>query len=399
MVNRNRRKLLGMASVLALLASGISAQAEETIKIGGMVSITGGGASIGAVATLSWNLAVEDINANGGIMGKQVEIVIADTQTDPTHAVSEARRLVENEKIMAMVGPVTSQEVIPVTAITTAAKIAQITTAASASLTPEAAPYHFSNSPTGLNQMIPNINYAVDVLGAKKIGLISDNGGMSKAAVNEIIEYMKEKGVEPVEVQEFAFKAEDMTPQLFSLRNSGAEVVLLINSIGDDARKFLQNRDEIGWMVPVLGSLTTTNYAVGNAKALGEEVFEGVLSVQFMGMTYCEGDEIGASAFAKFDARATAAIADIDKLGGSSALAPYYVEPLILKAAIEGAESLEGDKIAAWIEANSDKIDNMLGTFGASAQSHFLPSADGLVVTKNAFNPREDGLVERVQCN
>ncbi|MCL4186243.1 MAG: ABC transporter substrate-binding protein [Rhodobacteraceae bacterium] len=395
-----RRALtLGAATGLALAVAVPGGWAQEAIRMGGMVSVTGGGAAIGTTARMGWELAIKEINAAGGIMGRPVEFVLADTQTDPTHAVSEARRLIENEGVQAMVGPVTSQEVIPVTAVTTEKGIAQVTTAASTTITPEVAPYHFSNSPTGLNQMIANIDYAIDVMGAQKIALITDNGGMSKAAASEIVEYMTGRGHAPVIVQEFAFRAEDMTPQLFSMREAGADAVLIIGSLVDDVRTFLRNRDEIGWGVPVLGSLTLTNYAVGVARDLGPEVFEGVLSVQFRGMTYCPGEPEGTSMFAQFAARARAEYPDIDRVGGPSAISPYYIEPLILKAAIEGAGSLEGAAVAAWIVANAGSIENMLGTFAASDTSHFLPSSDAMAVVKNAYAPRADGLVERVVCD
>jgi ABC-type branched-subunit amino acid transport system substrate-binding protein len=251
------------AATLAILSCG--AHAQETIKIGGIMSLTGGGASIGKVAETGWKLAVEEINAAGGILGKKVELVLADTTTDPTHAVSEARRLIENEKIDVLVGPATSQETIPIVAVTNEKKIAQVSTAASTQLTPEFAPYHFSDSVTGLNQMKANIDYALDVLKLTKLALISDNGGMSKAAVADILDYLKSRNVEPVAVQEFAFRTEDMTPQLFSMRSAGAEAILLINSIGDDSRKLLENRADIGWDAPVLANQTMTNYAVSNA--------------------------------------------------------------------------------------------------------------------------------------
>lgn len=387
------------AALLALSAGGAVAQEAGPFQMGALVSITGGGAAIGTAATMGWELAVQELNAAGGIMGRQVELTIADTETDPTHAVSEARRLIDNVGIEGMVGPVTSQETVPVTTVTTEAALAQITTAASPTLTPELAPYHFSNSPTGLNQMIANITYAVEVLGAQNIALISDNGGMSQAAAVEIGAYMAEIGHPLVEVQEFAFRAEDMTPQIFAMRQSGAEAVLLINSLVDDTRRFLQNREEIGWDVPVLGSLTLTNYAVGIANDLGEEVFDNVVSVQFSGMTYCDGDPIGESAFAQFAARATEAYPDIATVGGPSGIAPYYVQPHILAQAIEGAGTTDGAAVAAWIETNAAEIENMLGTFGASPTNHFLPSADAMVVVQRPYAQREDGLVERAQCD
>ncbi len=387
-----------LASV-AIAALGVaSASAQEKIKMGGIMSMTGGGASIGVVANEAWKLAISEINAAGGILGKEVEFVLGDTATDPTHGVSEARRLIENEGVELLVGPATSQETIPISAVSTEKKIAQVSTAASTELTPQFAPYHFSTSVTGLYQMMPNVDYAVDVLKINKIGLISDNGGMSKAAVAEIVDYMKEKGVEPVIVQEFPFRAEDMTPQLFSMRSAGAEAILLINSIGDDSRKLLENRADIGWEVPVLASQTTSNYAVGNAKIIGEDAFEGVYSTQFAGMTYCSDDAVGASDFAKFVKRAEANVADIERMGGAPSLNPYYIQPLILAAAVNGAGTTDGETVAKWIEEHADQIKVQIGAVSASDGNHFLPAPESIKVVKNPHILREDGLVERADC-
>ncbi|GAB5505889.1 MAG: ABC transporter substrate-binding protein [Rhizobiaceae bacterium] len=395
----SRRAAIALAAVAAVGLSAGAGFAQETFKMGGLTSVTGGGASVGVSSTEAWKLAAEDINANGGILGKQVELIIADSMTDPTHGVSEARRLIENEGIEAMVGPVTSQETIPVVAVTTEAGMMQITTAASSTLTPEVGPYHFSTSVTAVNQMIPNVDYAVDVLGAKNIAIISDNGGMSKAGVSEIIGYLKdEKGLEPVAVQEFAFRTEDMTPQLFSLRSAGADAVLFLASLGDDARKLLENRLDIGWDAPVLANQTMTNYAVGNAQIAGEEAFEGVYSTQFVGMTYCEGDPVGESPFAKFVTSARERVPNVDKLGGAASLTPFYIEPMILAAAINGAGTAEGAAVAKWLEENSDQVEPIIGPISVSGTNHFMPAPEAIKVVKQPHMVREDGLTERADC-
>ena len=110
----SRRSAIALATAAALGLGAGAAHTQEVFKMGGLTSVTGGGASVGVSSTEAWKLAVEDINANGGILGKNVELIIADSMTDPTHGVSEARRLIENEGIGAMVGPVTSQETIQI---------------------------------------------------------------------------------------------------------------------------------------------------------------------------------------------------------------------------------------------------------------------------------------------
>ncbi|MDI6028551.1 ABC transporter substrate-binding protein [Corticibacterium sp. UT-5YL-CI-8] len=394
----SRLAMMALTSAATFAVAVPGAHAEDTIKMGGIVSLTGGGASIGAVAEQAWRMAVDEINESGGILGKKVELVLADTATDPTHAVSELRRLIENEKIQLLVGPATSQETIPLVAVTNEKKVAQVSTAASTQLTPEFAPYHFSDSVTGLNQMRPNVDYAIDVLKLSKMALISDNGGMSKAAVSEILAYMKSRNVEPVIVQEFPFRAEDMTPQLFSMRSAGAEAILLINSIGDDSRKLLENRADIGWEVPVLSGQTMSNYAVGNAKTIGEDAFEGVYSTQFVGMTYCPGDPVGESEFAKFAARAVERVKDLERMGGAPSLNPYYIQPFILAAAANGAGTTESEALSKWLQQNADKVKVQIGELQASDKSHFLPAPSSIKVVKNPYALREDGLVERADC-
>jgi len=389
---------LGLVAATALAAGSATAQ-DDTFKLGGIMSMTGGGASIGRAASIAWELAVDEINANGGILGKQIEFTLADTMTDPTHGVSETRRLIENEGAMAIVGPATSQETIPIVAVTGAAGVMQVSTAASTQLTPELGPLHFSDSVTGANQMIPNIDFAIDVLGTDKIAIISDNGGMSKAGVADIVAYMESRGVEPIAIQEFAFRTEDMTPQLFSLRGSGAEAVLLINSIGDDSRKMLENRLDIGWDVPVLANQTMTNYAVSNVEILGEEAFENVYSTQFVGMTYCPGDEIGTSSFAQFATSAAEKVDNLDQLGGASALTPYYIQPFIIAAAINGAGTADGVEVAKWLEANSDSVEMIIGPISASNTNHFLPAPSAIKVVTQPYSVREDGLVQRANCD
>jgi ABC-type branched-subunit amino acid transport system substrate-binding protein len=399
MTTRKTHRVFGATAIsaLALVAATGGAFAQDTFRIGGINSYSGGGASLGTSFEIGWQMALDAVNAEGGILGRQAVIVSADTQSDPTHGVSEIRRLIDGEKVEAILGSVVSQETIPMVPLTTEAGLLQISASASTTLTPEYGPYHFSTSPTGLDQMKANVDFAVDNLGLTKLALISDNGGMSKAAVVEIIAYMEERGVAPVIVQEFPYKAEDMTPQLFSMRGADAEAVLIINSLGDDSRKFLENRLDIGWMVPVLGSMTMTNYAVGNAALLGEEAFEGVYSTVYVGMTYCPGDELWTTPFSAMAKLAQETVPDLERMGGASALVSPYTMAQILALAINGAGTADGATVAKWLEAQPS-IDTVAGPFAATADKHFFPTADSLRTIINPHLVREDGLTMRATC-
>src|SRR4051794_22371483 len=97
---------------IAIVAAGVlvTAQAQRApIKMGAMIPLTGGGATVGESAQIAVELAVRNINAAGGIAGRPIQLVIADYQTDATAGVSEIKRLVYQEKVELMVGPTYSQ--------------------------------------------------------------------------------------------------------------------------------------------------------------------------------------------------------------------------------------------------------------------------------------------------
>src|SRR5690606_4706922 len=131
--------LAGAAAVA--LTTGAAAQ---DFKLGSITSITGKFAIIGTAQDIAVKLALKEINDAGGIMGRKVVLVTGDTQTDPTIASAEAKRLAFQEKVSAVIGPLVTQEIMPTLPIFTEAKIPQISTTGSSAVTPQVGPYHFS---------------------------------------------------------------------------------------------------------------------------------------------------------------------------------------------------------------------------------------------------------------
>src|SRR5258708_4323453 len=106
---RRRRAGIGLGlcalAALALAAPGARAQSGQAIKVGELLSLTGGGAFQSASAKVGAEMARQEINKSGGLLGRQISFAPADDATDPTQALSEAIRLVQGEKIDFMLGP------------------------------------------------------------------------------------------------------------------------------------------------------------------------------------------------------------------------------------------------------------------------------------------------------
>lgn len=123
------------ASICLFLLMGIviitaSAKSPDKIKIGHLVALTGPSAVFGQSEETGLQIAVEEINKKGGLLGRQIEIVALDTRSDPAEAVNAARRLISQEKVFAIIGVAQSGVANAVAPIITREKIPTIATAA-----------------------------------------------------------------------------------------------------------------------------------------------------------------------------------------------------------------------------------------------------------------------------
>jgi ABC-type branched-subunit amino acid transport system substrate-binding protein len=110
-VSLTRRRLLqGAAAGAAALGLGVplSGRAADPIKVGVLQPLSGGLENLGQQGVQGTQLAVEEVNASGGLLGRQIELVIADDRTDPKTAVERCRELIQRDQVIAIFGPVTS---------------------------------------------------------------------------------------------------------------------------------------------------------------------------------------------------------------------------------------------------------------------------------------------------
>ena len=110
MIDISRRQFVGaVGATAAVSAFGMPAiAADKTIKIGAVQPFSGGLELFGNQAKMGLDLAVSEINAGGGILGHQVEILYEDNKTDPKTSVERAKKLIERDEVLAISGPITS---------------------------------------------------------------------------------------------------------------------------------------------------------------------------------------------------------------------------------------------------------------------------------------------------
>jgi branched-chain amino acid transport system substrate-binding protein len=172
------RKVLaiGLTGMMALGLAGCGEKAPDTIKLGLIVPKTGQVAQYGIAVENAATLAVEEVNAAGGINGKQVELISYDNKADATESINVFNRLVDNDKIVALVGPVISSTSLAVAPLAEEKKIPMISpTATNLAVTPDYS-YVFRACYTDPYQGGTVAKFASENLGAKTAAVLYNAG-------------------------------------------------------------------------------------------------------------------------------------------------------------------------------------------------------------------------------
>jgi branched-chain amino acid transport system substrate-binding protein len=396
--SRLAASLLAFAGAAFLAAGSARAQAQP-MKVGEFLDITGGGASAAEAARLGIEIAVQEINQTGGIGGRKIDLLTSDTQTDPTVGVGEIKRLVLQEHVELIFGPLISQVLLAAAPVMNEAKVPAVGSTGSDQITIERAPYYFSILINADSQAKAMIAQAATALHAKSGAIISDSGAQSKSFVESMKREMEARGIKLTGTQEYQYRATDMTPQLLNLKRGNPDTLFLFASSGEDAGNVLKSLDDLGWKVKVTGNYTVATFADAAIRIAGKESFKAfdVTGMAYKAFTYCKADDLP-KPFLDFVAKAKAAKpAEAARLSLPFAATMYDAVGLF-KDAVEGAGGkTDGPAISAWIEENAKRHKGILGPLDASKTSHFLIGPD-LLTAVYPDRLLDAGLQQRYGC-
>jgi branched-chain amino acid transport system substrate-binding protein len=264
-----RQALASGAAVLATTIAKPAIAAKDPIPVGYLPALTGPSSSTGIGINRGIQLAVQEINAAGGIDGRQLELITRDTQSDPTKAVNGAAELTRGQKVSCVFGPVNSGESLAVVPLLARANTPQIHPCWVDTLTdPQKYPMCFRNAPT--NQQIGGAanRYVTEVLKKKKVAVVSDTTGYGTASVNAYVPMLKERGAEVVYQGNIDAANPDLKPELLRMQNAGAEAIMPWSVNAGFLSRIINTRGQMGWDVPIVGQTTLGS---GQTQALLEK--------------------------------------------------------------------------------------------------------------------------------
>ena len=255
MKKRFTLKLLAASAALALCGA---AAAQSSIKIANIVELSGGGATAGTNFKNGVELAVKEINAAGGILGKKIESVSNDTQSNPGVAKGLTQKAVDNE-VFAIFGPVFSGSIMVSMAESRRAEMPNWTGGEAAAITQQGNPFVFRTSFTQETAMPKVAKYIVTK--SKNLAIMYVNNDFGKGGLDSIKKALNgsptkiaaEISTEPGQV--------DWSAAVLRAKNSGADAVFVYTNEEESARALRELRKQ-GWDKPIIGETTLTGQKV-----------------------------------------------------------------------------------------------------------------------------------------
>ena len=261
------------ASVLA--AASLSALAADPIKIGVSGPYTGGSSSMGVSMRDGVRLAAQEINKNGGVLGRQIQLIERDDEAKNERGVQIAQELINREKVVATVGFINTGVALAAQRFYQDAKIPVMNNVATGSVITQQFKdqpdnYVFRNAAHDSIQAPMIVEEAVTKRGFKKVAILADSTNYGQLGRQDLEKALELKGIKPVAVEKFNIKDVDMTAQLLKAKEAGAEAILTYG-IGPELAQIANGMTKLGWKVPMIGSwtLSMANY-IDNAGPGGE---------------------------------------------------------------------------------------------------------------------------------
>lgn len=267
--------LLGTAVVSAMMmVASCSGKKNDTIKIGGIAPLSGGVAVYGTECKNGIDLAIEEINAAGGINGQKIEFICEDDEGDSAKSVNAYKKLVTKDRVKVIIGSLPSGCTMAITNLAQAQKVVQIAPAATAVAITDAGNYVFRACYTDPFQGKIGGKFAYENLGTKKAAILYDIGNDYSVGLtdNFTAEYTS-MGGSIVSKESYSTGDKDFNAQLTKIKAANPEVIYLPDYYGTVALIAKQLRAQ-GINVPIVGA----DGWDGLTDNAGDEVLNGYYS-------------------------------------------------------------------------------------------------------------------------
>ena len=254
-----QRHFIRAAVACAALALSTGAFAQA-IKIASLQELSGTGATVGTNFKNGMDLAIKEINAAGGILGRKIEVSHADTQSNPGVAKGLATKAVDDD-VFAVIGPTFSGSIMVSMAETKRAEIPNFTGGEAAAITQQGNPYVFRTSFGQATSMPKVARYMAQNLKAKTVAVIFVNNDFGKGGRDSVTKALDALGAKVVADISTDAGQVDFSSPVLKAKQSNADVIFVYTNEEESARALRELRKQ-GVTKPIVGETTLTSQKV-----------------------------------------------------------------------------------------------------------------------------------------
>ena len=256
------KKLLLTTALTTAIAAAVAAPAfaQQTIKLANIVELSGPGTTSGTNFRDGVLLAIKEINAAGGILGKKIEATTSDTQSNPGVAKGLTQKAIDQD-VFAVFGPVFSGSIMVSMAETRRAEIPNFTGGEAAAITLQGNPYVFRTSFTQATAMPKVARYITDQAKVKTLALIYVNNDFGKGGREMLMKALDKSPTKIVADVSTDSGQVDFSAAVLKAKQSNADAVFAYTNEEESARLLRELRKQ-GWNKPVIGETVLTSQKV-----------------------------------------------------------------------------------------------------------------------------------------
>jgi branched-chain amino acid transport system substrate-binding protein len=240
---------LALGAALALPAA-----AQEPIKIGLVTALSGQSARAGEAITRGLTVAIDELNARGGVLGRKFELVRRDDEATPAKGVIAARELIFKEKVAVLFGGLDTPVSMAIVPIANAEKVPLMGPwAAGTAITRNGANPNFVFRVSAVDEIVDKamLQYAQKTFKAKNPGMILVNNPWGESNEKGLSAALAAKNMKAAGIEKFEGNDVDVVPQLTRLKSAGADTLFLVGNVGPSSQ-VVKSLDRMGWKVPVV---------------------------------------------------------------------------------------------------------------------------------------------------
>ena len=374
------RKLFSLLALGVALVSPAFAADTAALKIGAIFAITGPAANLGLPESRTLQMLVDDANASGGIAGRRIELTIKDSQGDAEKAISFAKQLVEEQQVLAIIGPSTSGESMKLKGYCDENEVILLSCAAAEAIVNPVAKWVFK-TPQMDRFAAQMIFDAMKTMGISRVGAVVSNTGFGQGGKAQLEKLAPQNGITVAITEVYDSTATDLTAVLAKVK--GQDVQAVVNWSVEPAQSLVpKNMKQMGFDVPLFQShgFGNISFVAAAGKAADGIIFPaGRLLVADVLPAGHPQKQLLTAYKKEYEAKFHE---DVSTFGGHA-----YDAFLILTEAIRKAGTTDKDKVRDAIEGLRGLV-GTAGVFNFSPEDHnglTMDSFEMLTVRNGAF--------------